>query len=449
MFQRCRTGPAVAALLAALAMPAAAQQPAGIPVESYQLGNGLRVILSPDRSTPVVAVNVWYNVGSRNERPGRSGFAHLFEHMMFQGSANVDKTEHMRLVERAGGSMNGSTSEDRTDYFETLPANRLNLGLWLEADRMRSLNITQENFENQREVVKEERRLRIENSPYGSSFLAASYDAPYSESCFAYDHSVIGSMDDLNAAALEDVQEFFNTYYAPNNATLTVVGDFDVSEAKRMIQEYFGDIPRGPAPPPVTCTSPFAHLPVRDTLTDSNASLPAVFASYGIPAVDDNDIYAITLLGNILGSGESSRLNQRLVQTERAAVAAQAFSDIRRGPGVLITFAIPNQGVQVSRIETLIEEELDKIRRNGISAAELEKAKNRYRASTIRSYQTVLGKADRLQYFAHFYDNPAMINSIMERYMAVTPQDIQRVARQYLVPNNRAVIVTQPATAQE
>jgi predicted Zn-dependent peptidase len=256
-------------------------------------------------------------------------------------------------------------------------------------------------------------------------------------------------MDDLNAGKLEDVQEFFNTYYAPNNATLTVVGDFDKAEAKRMIQEYFGGIRRGPAPPPVTCNDPFGHLPVRETIVDNNASLPAFFASYGIPAVDSNDIYAITLLGNLLGSGESSRLNQRLVQTERAAVATQAFLDIRRGPGVFVVFAIPNQGVGVDRIEALIKEELDKIHTHGITADEMQKAKNRYRASTIRSYQTVLGKADRLQYFAHFYDDPAMINSIMDRYMAVTPQDIQRVARQYLVPTNRAVIITQPPAAKE
>ena len=186
------------------------------------------MILSRDTAVPVVAVDVWYNVGSRNERPGRSGFAHLFEHMMFQGSENVGKAEHLQLIERAGGSMNGSTTEDRTNYFETLPANRLNLGLWLEADRMRSLAITPENLENQREVVKEERRLSYDNSPYGTSFLAASYEAPYSPSCFAYNHTVIGSMDDLNAAELGDVQDFFRTYYAPNNATLTVVGDFDL-----------------------------------------------------------------------------------------------------------------------------------------------------------------------------------------------------------------------------
>lgn len=240
------------ALAAVAAVPALRAQQQ-YEYETYTLPNGLRVILSEDHSSAVVAINLWYDVGSRNERPGRSGFAHLFEHMMFQGSAHVDKGEHMQLVERAGGELNGTTNEDRTAYFETLPANRLNLGLWLEADRMRSLAITDENFENQRETVKEERRLRVDNQPYGRAFtdgMTLPYD---STRCFGYAHTVIGSMADLDAAQTTDVQAFFGLYYAPNNAILAVVGDFQPAAVKRLIEQYFGDIPSNEPPPTVEC----------------------------------------------------------------------------------------------------------------------------------------------------------------------------------------------------
>jgi zinc protease len=454
MRHRSRTPRVLLALsLAAGAGPLPAQEAgrAGdIPFETYRLDNGLRVILSPDRSVPVVAVDVWYDVGSRDERPGRTGFAHLFEHMMFQGSGNVGKGEHMQLIERAGGSMNGTTSEDRTNYFETVPANRLNLGLWLEADRMRSLAVTKENFENQREVVKEERRLRIDNQPYTSSFLHALYTAPYNaKSCFAYGHEVIGSMADLNAAETRDVQEFFNTYYTPNNATLTVVGDFDPAEARTLIQKYFSDIRASEPPPPVECTSPFSHLPVRDTIRDTKANLPALLHSYGIPQAGHPDAYALSLLASILGSGESSRLHQRLVKQEKAALQVSSSANVRRGPGVFVVFSIANQGVGVDPLQRLADEEIEKIRRNGVTRGELEKAKNQYRARTIRGRQTALGKAEALQYFAHVHGDPAAIRTDLERYLAVTPADIQRVARQYLIPQNRAVVITQPAPATQ
>jgi predicted Zn-dependent peptidase len=437
-------------LASALAAPAAAQQspPAlQFPIESYRLPNGLEVILSPDRSTPVVAVDVWYHVGSRNEREGRSGFAHLFEHMMFQGSENVKKGEHMTLLERAGGTFNGSTSEDRTNYFEALPSNRLNLGLWLEADRMRSLAVTQENLDNQREVVKEERRLRIDNAPYGTSFLAASYEAPYSATCPAYNHTTIGSMDDLNAAKLEDVQDFFATYYAPNNATLTVVGDFEPAQAKQLIEQYFGSIPSHEPPPPVVCEDPFSSLPTRRVVEDGNANLPAVFFSYGAPAVGSPDVYALDLLAGILGEGESSRFNQRLVKEEKAALAATAAMDTRRGPGLLIAYAIANQGVDAGRLQSLLEEEVAKVVRDGVTPEELERAKNRQRSTSVFGLQTALGKAEQLQYAALFEGDPTAIRTELEHYAAVTPADVQRGAGQYLVPNNRATVITQPAGA--
>jgi zinc protease len=441
---------ATAALL--LAAPAVAQQPGAqpgdIPFEMYELDNGLRVILAPDPTATAVEVNLWYDVGSRHEPRGRSGFGHLFEHLMFQGSANVERGQHMVLVQRAGGSLNASITEDRTNYFQTLPPHQYNLALFLESDRMRSLQITQENMRREIEVVKEERRLRIDNSPYGTSQLQAFYYAVYdSTNCFPYAHSVIGSMEDLDAAQLDDVQRFFDLYYAPNNATLTLVGNFDPAEARVLIQQNFGDIPGRADPPPVQCTDAFRHLPVRQTIQDSNARLPAVWISHGAVSADHRDAPALALLGTILGTGESSRLHQRLVRTERVAAQAAASPSLRRGPGLFLAFAIANPGADIGRVEQLIEEEIGRIRTEGITAAELERAKNRYRANAVFGRQSVRGRAEALQWHNHFLGDPGAIRTEMERYMAVTADDIRRVANQYLTPQNRAVIVTQPAGA--
>jgi zinc protease len=448
--------PPVRRLVAALALmaaaaPAAAQSasPVNIPFDTYRLDNGLRVVLVPDPATPVVAVNLWYDVGSRNERAGRTGFAHLFEHMMFEGSENAPKGDHSRLLRAAGASnLNASTSEDRTNYYQAVPPSRLNLALWLEADRMRALNVTAAQLANQQEIVKEERRLRVDNAPYGVA-LQRAFTAPYSaEGCFGYSHDVIGSMDDLNAARIEDVQEFFRTYYAPNNATLTLVGDFDPAAARRMVQEYFGGIPRGPAPPPVECAQPFGGLPSRDTIRDPNATLPAFMASYGAVPLGHADGYPLELLATILGSGSSSRLNQRLVKQERAATFAVVFSGLRRGPGVMLVYTRANQGVEAGRMEALVDEEIARIASEGITEAELQRAKNQTRAGFIRSLQTAMGKAEALQQATLFYGDPGRIRTAMDPYMAVTAADVQRVARQYLRPENRAVVITLPGSAQ-
>jgi zinc protease len=394
-------------------------------------------------------VNLWYDVGSRNERAGRTGFAHLFEHMMFEGSENAPKGEHSRLLRAAGASgLNASTSEDRTNYFQAVPSSRLNLALWLEADRMRALNVTAAQLANQQEIVKEERRLRVDNSPYGVS-LQRALTAPYSaEGCYPYSHDVIGSMDDLNAARIEDVQQFFRTYYAPNNATLTLVGDFDPAVARRLVQEYFAAIPRGPAPPPVECTQPFGGLPSRDTVLDANATLPAFMASYGAVPLGSPDSYPLELLAGILGNGASSRLNQRLVKQERAASFAVIFDDLRRGPGVVLVYARANQGVEAGRLEALVDEEIARIASEGITDAELQRAKNQTRAGFVRSLQTAMGKAEALQQYTLFHGDPARIRTAMDPYMAVTAADVQRVARQYLRPDNRAVVITLPGRAQ-
>jgi predicted Zn-dependent peptidase len=419
-----------------------------VPIDRYALDNGLRVVLSRDPRAPAVAVNLWYDVGSKHEKAGKTGFAHLFEHMMFQGSENVAKGEHMQLVQRAGGSMNGSTTEDRTNYFETLPANRVNLGLWLEADRMRSLAVNQTNLDNQREVVKEEKRMRIDNQPYATAVNAALSEIPYdTATCFSYAHATIGSMADLNAAQVQDVKQFFSTYYAPDNATLTVTGDFDPAQVKQMIEQYYGSIPRGGAVPTVSCEQPFTGLPVTDTIEDKNANLPAVLYSYGMPAAGSPDVYPLQLLASILAGGESSRLHERLVRQEKAALESFSFPDFRRGPGIFVIGAVANQGVGVDRIQALLDDEIAKVRTNGVTAAEREKAKNQARAETVRGLQTAFGKAEALQEANLFYGDPGAIRTNVEKTMAVTLDDIKRVANEYLTPQNRATIIDQPPAA--
>jgi predicted Zn-dependent peptidase len=431
------------------AVPAAAPlaaQAGRISYDTFSLANGLRVITSEDHSTPVVAVDVWYNTGSRNERPGRSGFAHLFEHMMFQGSAHVKKAQHFQLVQRAGGMDNGSTQEDRTNYFEVLPSNRLNLALWLEADRMRSLAITQENFENQRETVKEERRLRVDNQPYARAFtdgLTMPYD---STTCFAYAHTVIGDMNDLNAAKLPDVQEFFDTYYAPNNATLVVVGDFDPADLRRLTTQYFASIPGHPAPAPVQCAYQLSPGLIRREFDDPHANLPAVVRLYRVPPHDDADTPALELMNIILGQGESSRLNVAIVRRAKAALAAGAGSaGTHRGPGTMFVFGIANQGVAADHLDSLLVAQVDTLRQSGVTADELTKAKNTFRAQFIQNRETVLAKAEELHHYAMFHERLDDINTDLDHFMAVTNDDIRRVATKYLDPANAVILVVKPA----
>jgi predicted Zn-dependent peptidase len=450
-------GPSAAAPPAAHAQRAPAAAPAGAPrapapirLEQYALPNGLTVVLAPDRSTQVVAVDVWYDVGARDERPGRTGFAHLFEHMMFQGSANVKKGEHFQLVERAGGQMNGSTAADRTNYFEALPSNRLNLGLWLEADRMRSLAVTAENLKNQQEAVKEEKRLRQDNQPYVGSFLqaiAGSYD---STRCFAYGHELIGSMADLEAASVADVRAFFKTYYAPNNAALVVAGDFDPAEARRLVAQYFGDIPRAAPPPPVRCDQPFNTGQQRKAVTDAKATLPAVLAVYRIPEYRSPDLPALTLLSSVLGRGESSRLNRAVAREARAAVAVQAVLNPlgpTRGPGLFGVLGIANQGVAPDSLERLLAAEVARVAREGVTEAELAKAKNGYLAERIDALQSNLARAEAIHTARLFLGSAEAVNTDLQRYAAVTAADVRRVAQTYLVPANSVVTLISPPAA--
>ena len=446
------------ALLSMLPATLAAQQPAGasagrIDFDQFTLPNGLRVLYSVDRSTPIVSVDIWYQVGSKNERPGRSGFAHLFEHMMFEGSAHVKKSEHGQLIERAGGTYNGSTAEDRTNYWETVPSNRLNLALWLEADRMRSLAITEENFENQRQAVKEERRLRVDNQPYAAAFsdgLTWPFD---STSCFPYAHTVIGSMSDLDAAKVPDVQAFFDTYYAPNNAMLVVVGDFDPGELRRLVNQYFTGVPSHPGSEAPRCATPApaATGPVRREVHDPHANLDLVMRLYRIPEHRHADSPALEILNIILGQGESSRLNVAVVRHDKAAFGTGTVLNpfgSRNGPGAFAVYGIVNQGVSADRLDSLLGRQLDTIRANGITPAELDKAKNALRAGFIGNRETTLGKAEELHHYSTFHTSIDEINTDLDRLLAVTAADVKRVANTYLAPGNLTLLVVRAGSVQ-
>jgi predicted Zn-dependent peptidase len=446
--------PALAALVAAAAALAsapaalAAQSGAQIDYETYTLDNGLQVILAEDHSTPAVAVDVWYHVGSRHDPEDRSGFAHLFEHMMFQGSKHVghtEETEHLVMVEKVGGNANGTTGDDRTNYFQTVPANRVNMALWLEADRMRFLEITQEKFENQRDVVKEERRLRVDNQPYGLAFRK-SFVLPFDErTCFGYSRMGIGSMEDLNAASLDDVQSFYDRHYAPNNAVLAVVGDFDPGTVKGLIEKYFAGAERSDLAPDRGCEVDYDAGVRIDTIMDTNANLPAVTWTFRTPPHDHEDSPPLTLLATILGQGESSRLHRALVADAGAASNVNTFYQDRRGPGLLFSFALANQGVSTDSLRSLFWQEVERLRQQPPTAEELEKAKNSFEADQVTGRQSVLQKAETLQHFALYHDDLADVNTALESYMSVTREDLERVIDTYLTRDNLSVVVDIPS----
>jgi predicted Zn-dependent peptidase len=411
-----------------------------------KLDNGLRVILVPDHSAPVYAIDVAYNVGSRNERPGRTGFAHLFEHMMFQGSQNVGKGEHFIQVFNNGGGMNGTTNEDRTTYFEELPKNQLDLGLYLEADRMRALNINQANLDNQRNAVQEERRQGIDNQPYGRAQLDVdnlSYDN------FAYKHSTIGSMTDLNAASIDDVKDFFRLYYAPNNAVLTLVGDFDPDEALAKIKKYFGEIPSQPTPPSVAADlldEPH-YGERREVIYDPLARLPEIDIAYHIPAGNTPGNYAADQLAIILGQGESSVFYQNLVKDKQLASKITVQADRRIGTSQLYISANPRPGAKVEDLEKGIDDELAAILKTGVTPEQLAKAKRELLIQFIERRRSALRTAVLIGDYAVYFNDPDLINTIQEKRDAVTVEQVNAILKNNLVPNQRTVVITYPATA--
>ncbi|HEV7843104.1 MAG TPA: pitrilysin family protein [Pyrinomonadaceae bacterium] len=415
-----------------------------IPFKEYKLKNGLRVILSEDHSAPTYSISVTYNVGSRNEKAGRTGFAHLFEHMMFQGSENVGKGEHFILVLNNGGNMNGTTNADRTNYFQSMPINQLDLGLFLEADRMKSLAITQANLDNQRNAVQEERRLGVDNQPYGKTFEVL-FDTAYDN--FAYKHSTIGSMDDLNAATVEDVSAFFKMYYAPNNATVVLVGDFKSDEALAKIKKYFEAIPQQPAPPSLDTTEPAQNGERRKTIDDTFARSARVDIVYKIPQSNTPDWYALSVLSTILGSGQSSRLYQQLVKEKQLAVGAFASAQERRGPSLASIVAIlpPTPNADTAAVEKAIYAEIERLKTEPVADWELEKVRMQLRRQRAQQLRSTLFRSILLGQYAVYYDDPGIINTLDVKFAAVTKEDIMRVARTYFKDTNRTVVTTMPA----
>jgi len=432
----------VCGLLGATTIAQSALKP--IQFTDTRLSNGLRVIISEDHYAPVFAIAVSYGVGSKDERAGRTGFAHLFEHMMFKGSENVGSGEHFFLVFNYGGSMNGTTNTDRTIYYEILPKNQLDLGLFLEADRMKSLAITKENLDNQRNAVQEERRLRLDNQPYGKSqerFNEMAYDN------FAYKHSVIGSMEDLNAATVNDVADFFKTYYAPNNAVLSLVGDLDAKTTLAKVEKYFGSIPRQAAPKPVDLSEQELKAERRESMTDPLARVPQINMGFRIPPATHADWPALSVLAQILGSGESSRLYQAVVKEKELCTGTGVNSGARMGPALLQVQCQVRAGKDIKEAEAAMNEVIGAAANVPVTEQELQRVRASARRSDVGMRESVLNRALTLADNAVLYNDPSRINTLSARLTAVRLADVQRVARTYLRPENRVVMHTLPGAA--
>jgi predicted Zn-dependent peptidase len=432
----------VAVLAVAAAVTVAAITVPKVNFTDTRLKNGLRVIISPDRAAPVVSVAVAYNVGSRNERQGRTGFAHLFEHLMFKGSENVADGELAGLIENYGGSHNGQTDKDHTIYFEQVPSNQLDMVLFLESDRMRSPAITQETVDNQREAVKEERRLRVDNQPYGRTSETI---AELAFENFANKHSIIGSMADLDAASLADFTDFFKTYYAPNNAVLAIAGDVDEKTALEKVRKYFESIPSGPPVPKLDTSEPPSKEERRTTVQDPLARLTLVDNAYKVPGGLSPDVDALSALSTVLGSGRSSRLYDSLVRQQQIAVQTYSGMQQGKGPGLFYLEAMVAPGKSPDEVEKAMYAEIEKVQKGPIQEWELEKARNAARRSLVGNLRSSLQRAILLARYTVYFDDPAIINTRYERIASLKIEDLQRVARQYLVPANRTVAITVPA----
>ena len=412
-------------------------------LEEYHLDNGLRVVLNEDHSAPLVAINLWYHVGSKNERPGRTGFAHLFEHMLFSGSEHIGNNEHFRYVQSVGGVLNGTTFFDRTNYFETLPSNYLALGLWLESDRMGFFlpALTQEKLDIQRDVVKEERRQRYDNVPYGTAFerlLHLAYDPDYS-----YHWPTIGSMEDLGAASLDDVREFFTTWYRPDNCTLTLVGDFSSDEARTLVQQYFGDIaPGGSFPKFALERNPVGHE--RRETFPSHVQLARIYRLYHLPKMGDPDWIYADLLTTILASDKASRLDRVLVHEKQIAQDVAMYVLPTEATGMIMLQSTAREGVAVDEIESVIDEEIARIALEGVTEDELTRAKNRAEIDFAHQVETFDARADLIGMMATFFRDPTMVHRWLDPYQSATAENLAHVARKYLIPENRVTSLFVP-----
>jgi predicted Zn-dependent peptidase len=417
-----------------------------IPIDTFRLDNGLFVTLSEDHTAPIVAVNLWYHVGSANERASRTGFAHLFEHMLFQGSEHVGANEHFELVQRAGGTLNGSTWLDRTNYFETVPSNQLALALWLEADRMGALlpAMTQQKLDTQRDVVSNERRWSVDNQPYGTwweKLPALTYPASH-----PFHHSLIGSFEDLNAASLDDIAHFFATYYTPDNAVLSVAGDFEPMETRRLIEQFFGGIPRGAGKPPLpgmTLPATFG-APLREVVED-DVSLPRLYLAFRSPPFGTPAYYAASVCSAILGMRKASRLQRALVRERQVAADATAFTfDLPKGADLLVVDVTARPGVATDQLEREVAAEIDRLRERGVTQQEVDRAVALIETEFVRSMQQASERADGLSKFTTYFGDPHLINVQVEQYRAVTPADVNAFARERLGEDNRASLLYIP-----
>jgi zinc protease len=419
--------------LAAALLPAQ-DRPPKLNIQRHELPNGLKMVMVEDHSRPVINLQVWYHVGSKDEREGRTGFAHFFEHMMFQGSKNVGPEEHPRYVRQAGGVVNAYTTFDSTVYFETFPSHYLERMLWLEADRLDSLVINEEKFKKEREVVKEERRMRFDNPPYGrliEDIFANAYQV------YPYKHSPIGSMEDLNAATAADVQEFFDTFYVPNNATVVLVGDFDAKQAIAWTAKHMGRIPRGKKPVPrVTVTEPEQTAFMEKTLKYPSAPLPVIVNLYHMPGLGHPDTYPLEIASTILSDGQSSRLYKRLVYDEQSAVAAAGQSFSLEGPSLFFGYAIANAGKDIREVSTSLSYVFEAMRKEPVTADELAKAKNQITNRYIMGAQSMQQRASQIGQFAVLRGDPELYNSEVDRYQRVTVDDILKACQKYLGNTN-------------
>jgi len=418
-----------------------------IPVtKDFTLSNGLRVVLSEDHSVPVTSLAIVYDVGAKDEEKGRSGFAHFFEHMMFQGSDNVGKVEHFKFIEGVGGSLNASTHADFTNYFEKVPSNQLEVCLWLESDRMRSLKVTPDNFNNQLETVKEEKRLRIDNQPYAPSNIRVEE--------LAFDnwsngHPVIGYFEDLEASSVKDVKQFFDTYYTPNNATMAIVGDFNSEDVTKLVNKYFATIPRGTTATRRDLREPTQTKAKYEKMTDAQAQMPAFWMSWKAPARRDDDFYAMNLLQTILSTGESSRLYQRMVKGDQVALRVEVAYEERRGPSAFETFVVYKPGSTSEKVRDIVMAELDKVKTTGVSDEELQKAKNQllrgiFSSSSYTSLQKSLSRAEMLAEYTSFFKDPALIDVDVEKYMKVSTDDIKKLANKIFTREGVTVVDVVP-----
>ncbi len=414
----------------------------------YDLDNGLHVILHQDNSAPVVTVGVMYHVGAKDEEEGRSGFAHFFEHLLFEGTENIERGEWFNIVAAHGGSNNANTTQDRTYYYETFPSNSLELGLWMESERMLHPVINQIGVDTQNEVVKEEKRSRIDNAPYGKIIYSTGIN-PYMFEKHPYKNSVIGTMEDLDAAQLEEFKAFFDKYYSPNNATLVVAGDIDKGKTKEMIKNYFADIPRGAE---VERTA-IEETPITETITgteyDSNIQIPAKLFVYRTPAMTERDAYVLDMISSILTDGRSSRMYEKMVDQEKEALQVLAFPRSQEDYGTYIMGALPLGETPLDTLAASMDEEIAKLQNELISEKEYQKLQNKFLNRFVNSNSSVQGIASSLATYNVLYDDTNLINEEIDIYQNITREDIQRVAQEYLNENQRLELDYLPQSEQE